>query len=394
MTIPSRKTPTSPQPISIARLVRTRESLEGSGLQPLPSSLGVFQKSPSETNETTSTAAAAQPNSQAGIGRSALPVSPCAAAGSGATPRPARAPAAPPRTMVARALHGLTASLAIWVAVSSTSISKRRRWSRGGEAAGCSGADVLRRRSRGGGSRPVVGRRDGDRDVLALGDRDCLDATVGLATDDGQTRLDDRAGGGGWWNGRGRAAIEPPHAARASAAAAIAASASSAFLMNPNLHRSRNRPGWALRDSIEEEARGRSSRARAPEGDGGSRRCHAEGHPASRDRVARTARRAHARSSPRHGRGCARRRSPRRRTDLERDADEEARVERRSCDRHAREESFEMLLDCEAEQGKERERPASVSSCASASGADGRASARAATPTAQHAVRTAGNAAR
>ena len=80
MTTTSSSTPTSPQRISIPRLVRTRPSASGSGRKRSSSNRGFVQRVASAANDTTMTTAAPQLNSQIGMGRSARPVSPCAKA--------------------------------------------------------------------------------------------------------------------------------------------------------------------------------------------------------------------------------------------------------------------------------------------------------------------------
>ena len=82
ITSTSAATPIAPHTTSSARLVSTRESPSGSGRNRSCSSAGRPQE-PSAANEITSTAAAAQMNNHIGIGRSALPTSPCALAVAG-----------------------------------------------------------------------------------------------------------------------------------------------------------------------------------------------------------------------------------------------------------------------------------------------------------------------
>src|SRR5919107_2283783 len=74
---PNRKMPIAPQTISMGRLARTRPIPPGSGRQVGFWRRGSGHRTASATNETTSTIAAAQPNSHSGIGRSDRTDIPC-----------------------------------------------------------------------------------------------------------------------------------------------------------------------------------------------------------------------------------------------------------------------------------------------------------------------------
>ena len=80
--MPNNAIPIAPQRTSTSGA--TRASLRSGGC----CSFGFGHKEPSATNESTSTIAAAQPNSQDGIGKSARPTNPCAAAGGGSVGTP------------------------------------------------------------------------------------------------------------------------------------------------------------------------------------------------------------------------------------------------------------------------------------------------------------------
>src|SRR5215204_6680750 len=77
MMSPSRNTPIAPQTISTGRLASTRPIPPGSGRQVGFWRRGSGQSTASATNETTSTIAAAHPNSHSGIGRSERTEIPC-----------------------------------------------------------------------------------------------------------------------------------------------------------------------------------------------------------------------------------------------------------------------------------------------------------------------------
>src|ERR671924_1316833 len=85
----SNATPTAAASVSVIGFTTRRDSRSGSGRKPLwLSSCGLRQRAARPTNDTMSTTAAAHAKSHSGIGRSARPLSPWAAAGSGATKEP------------------------------------------------------------------------------------------------------------------------------------------------------------------------------------------------------------------------------------------------------------------------------------------------------------------
>src|SRR5919109_3627308 len=82
----SNATPRAAANFSVIGFTTRRDSRSGSGRKPLwLSSCGLRQRTARPTNDTMSTTAAAHAKSHSGIGRSARPLSPWAAAGSGAT---------------------------------------------------------------------------------------------------------------------------------------------------------------------------------------------------------------------------------------------------------------------------------------------------------------------
>src|SRR5918995_1826902 len=86
MVRPSRNTPMAPQTISTGRLPSTRPMPPGSGRQPGFWRRGSGHRTASATNETTSTIAAAQPNSHSGMGRSDRTEIPCPIRNTGGSP--------------------------------------------------------------------------------------------------------------------------------------------------------------------------------------------------------------------------------------------------------------------------------------------------------------------
>src|SRR5215212_2450592 len=86
MVSPSRNTPQAPQTISTGRLASKRPIPAGSARQVGFWRRGSGQRTASATNETTSTMAAAQPNSHSGIGRSDRTDIPCPIRNTGASP--------------------------------------------------------------------------------------------------------------------------------------------------------------------------------------------------------------------------------------------------------------------------------------------------------------------
>src|ERR687897_2675439 len=86
MVRPSRNTPMAPHTISTGRLANARPIPPGSGRQVGFWRRGSGHRTASATNETTSTIAAAQPNSHSGMGRSDRTEIPCPIRNTGGSP--------------------------------------------------------------------------------------------------------------------------------------------------------------------------------------------------------------------------------------------------------------------------------------------------------------------
>src|SRR5919108_3915030 len=92
-----------PSNITLPIITTSSDSRSGSGRKPLwLSSCGLRQRTARPTNDTMSTTAAAHAKSHSGIGRSARPLSPWAAAGSGATKEPTSTAAEMAATLATR----------------------------------------------------------------------------------------------------------------------------------------------------------------------------------------------------------------------------------------------------------------------------------------------------